>query len=317
MANRNEDCEMVESMVSSMTGFGKGEREAPWGRVVVEVKSLNHRYLDVAVRSPRELAWVENAVRSRIKERFRRGRVEATISVKWLPESRVKQVTIDNAWYMAYHSSLKELGEKLGISPRYWQLAISFALADAIKDAEPEIDASSVGEAIMGALEEALMRTDEARRAEGSAISRELLDRASRILANLEEISLRAPKVAEEHRTKLRLRLQELLGGVPGIDGAGRLDESRLATEIALMAQACDVSEEISRASAHLNALVGVLGGVSEDELVGRRIEFILQEVLREVNTLSAKANDYEISERAVLIKAELERMREQAQNLA
>lgn len=290
-------------MIRSMTGFGRGEAAAGPYRVRVELRSVNHRFFEFSARLPSALwAW-EEPLRRRVAERVQRGRVDAAVHLE--VEGGARRLRVDKPLVLAYHSALEEIRRDLRLPGEITLDLLArrpelFVFED---HAAPDDAAVSALEA---AADEALAQLVAAREAEGQALVADMLAALDRIESHVAAIAERAPALPVEHRERLERRLAE-------VHGLPELDPNRLAAELALLAERLDVSEELVRLRSHVARLRETLTGGGP---VGRRCEFLLQEANREVNTLGSKAQDAAVSARIVELKVELEKLREQAQNL-
>lgn len=294
----------MKSLISSMTGFGRAEVESSVGRVVIEVRSVNHRYFDVEIRAPRLLRSKELVIRKMLSEQFRRGRLEVYITFEPSFAFDGVRARIDRPYAVAYHKALKELVEELGVNAA-WEEAFLHHANEFISLDEEIAAEGATWIAVECALNEAIADLKRSRLAEGERLFSVMRECIDRVAARLSEIEGYTPSIVETFRSRLAKKLADL---EPGI-----VDPARLATEVALLAERADITEEISRAKSHLEALRSTL---ESDDVAGRRMEFIVQELSREVNTMGSKANDYEVSRLVVDMKGELEKLREQAQNI-
>jgi uncharacterized protein (TIGR00255 family) len=290
----------------SMTGFGRAEAAGPAATVSVEARSVNHRHLDVAVRLPRPLAAFEPDVRRLIQARLERGRVDVTVQLGPAPGQAAQKVRVDGALAAEYLAQARELGRAVGLAGDVtltWLLERPLVVrAEESEAPGPEALWPPLGEALGRALDELVAR----RTAEGAALGAELAGLAAALEAHVELIAGRAPAAVERYETRLRERIAALLGE------AAR-DEARVLTEVAVWAEKTDVREELTRLRAHLAQLGALLGAGGA---VGRPLDFLVQELHREVNTIASKADDLEMSQAALAAKGVVEKIREQAQNL-
>jgi uncharacterized protein (TIGR00255 family) len=291
-------------MIKSMTGYGRGEWQEDEKRVEVEVKSFNHRYLDISPHLPRRLNSLEAQVRNVIKQRVSRGRVEVSVQIE--DSSLVEQrLELDVPLARDYHLALKTLQQELGI-PGEIRLETLANFRDIFTRKEVETDLEREWASLQTALEAALRSLEQMRQDEGLALRGDFLGRLAAIEGMAREIEKKAPLALEACRDRLAERVQELSRGLP-------IDEARLAQEVAYLAERSDITEELVRIRSHLNQFREVLDG---SEPAGRKLEFLLQEINREANTIGSKASDAGIAQVAVEIKSELEKMREQVQNV-
>ena len=292
-------------MIRSMTGFGTADAQTLTGRLTVEIRSLNHRFGEVLVRLPRDLAPLEDRVRGSVQSRVLRGRVEVTI-MREERGARSKSVRPDIELARAYAQALRELSDVLGVAGEM-SLSQLAALPDVIKVEETREDLERLWPELARAVNEATSALVAMREAEGRRLVDDLAPRLDRIEEHVAAAAARSRVAALEYGQRLRERIQQMLGEVP-------VEESRLATEIAVFAERVDVSEEVTRLRSHVaqfrQELSDAVGAV------GRKLEFVLQEMGREANTIGSKANDLEITRAVIAIKGELESMREQVQNV-
>ncbi|HOB19918.1 MAG TPA: YicC family protein [Candidatus Atribacteria bacterium] len=291
-------------MVLSMTGFGRGKAEEANREVSIEIKTVNHRYLDVNLRLPRAMSFLEEIIRKTIQEKLTRGRVEVYASYVNNAPNRIT-VTLNEALAESYITGLKSLAEKHNLNPSFDISAIA-GIEDIFTITEAEEDSGLLQELTEKALAEALDTLSQMREKEGSYLAEDIISRADLIDSMVTGIEKRSPLVVEEYRKKLEARIKELLKSTD-------LDEIRFNTEVAYFAERSNITEEIIRLKSHLNQLKQTMekGGV-----VGRKLDFIVQEMNREINTIGSKSNDIEITGMVVDIKSEIEKIREQIQNI-
>ncbi len=292
-------------MIRSMTGFGTGETLTPAGRFTIEIRSVNHRFSEVLVRLPRDLSALEDRVRAAVQARVLRGRVEVTI-LREERGSRPKTVKCDPDLARAYAQALRELADVLGVSGSIG-LSEVVALPDVIKVEETREDVELLWPELSGAVGRSVEVLVAMREAEGRRLAADLLGRLGRIEELTRTVEARARTAAADYAQRLRQRIAELLRDVP-------VDENRLATEIVIFAERVDVSEEVTRLRSHLAQFESDVANA--DGAIGRRLEFVLQEMGRETNTVGSKASDLEITRAVIAIKGELESLREQVQNV-
>ncbi|MDQ7843239.1 MAG: YicC/YloC family endoribonuclease [Armatimonadota bacterium] len=292
-------------MIRSMTGYGRAEVHTLLGRFTVEMRSVNHRFGEILVRLPRDLAALEDRVRAVVQERVLRGRVEVTI----LREDRAprpRSVRADLELAAAYAQALRELAAALGV-PNAVSLAQIAAYPDVLRVEETKDDLEALWPDLATAVRAAAADLVEMREAEGRRLAQDLETRLSRLEELGVVVERRSRDAVGEYAARLRERIRQLLGEVP-------VDEHRLAAEVAIFAERSDVSEEVTRLRSHIAQFRQELARA--EGAVGRRLEFVLQEMGREVNTTGAKANDLEITRAVIAMKGELESMREQIQNV-
>ena len=287
----------------SMTGFGKGEYREGGLCVTVELKSVNNRFLDLAVKCPHALAPFEEDVRALLRSRFARGRIDVFVSMTDLRE-KPKTPRVDFALAEGYVSAAKALSERFPEAENDVSLAFLLRLPDVVRFEEEEGEDGALKPALLAAAEKAADALSAMRRAEGERLKEDVLKRGKEIASLRDAISERAPLVAEEYRKKLTERMNEYLGG--------KVDETRILTEAALFADKCSIDEELIRLSSHIKELFRI----AEEETVGRKLDFLIQEFNRECNTVCSKSNDAAITALALKMKNEIEKVREQIQNL-
>jgi uncharacterized protein (TIGR00255 family) len=290
--------------VRSMTGYGTGVADLGRGRLVVEARAVNHRFLDVLVRFPPEIAeqaWASEAVVRRLAER---GRIEITARVEGTVGG---EVVIDLDRARAAYRSLVAFRDEL--SPGEPVPLYLLASVPGLFTAAEAPDAGQVRQAVEQATEQACLQLGQMREVEGEALAADLSKRIERLLELTCPIDARCPAAVAGYREKLRSRIQNLVQDCEIIPDPGRLEH-----EVALFADRSDISEEITRLRSHCEQLRDILS--TESGPTGRRIEFLLQEMVREVNTIGSKTSDLEITRPVIELKTEIERMREQAHNI-
>jgi uncharacterized protein (TIGR00255 family) len=293
-------------MVKSMTGYGRGEFEESGLKWVVELKSVNHRFLEVSPSLPRHLWALEDQIRKLIKSRLARGRVDVQLSWEGRTE-RPLTVRLDAAMSAEIKSLLRSLAESLP-EPEPVRLAHLLHFADLIIAKERQTqDIEEIWQAVSQALSQALEALEVMRSYEGAALAEETQGHLDQVRTELQRIKTQAELVPGLWQEKLQARLEELLAE------AAPVDEGSLVQEIAFLAERRDIQEELTRLESHVAQFQEALLGPSP---VGRKLEFLLQEMLRETNTIGVKAGDLDISQAVVAIKGLLERLREQVQNI-
>ncbi len=291
-------------MIRSMTGYGIGQKVISLGRVTAEARSHNHRYLDISLRMPKKLYPLETRIKEMVKAHFSRGRFDISIEMDSGGKDQFKlEPNIEVA--QMYVHALESLKSKLNITGKV-TLDLVSRVKDVITAKEVEGDVNPPWEEISGVLLSCLDALEAMRESEGRNLFLDLEGRLKRIARHMEEVKGQSPLVLEAYRRRLSERLAEMAEGV-------EIDSSRLNQEVAYFADRSDITEEVVRIDSHLRQFGQML---KSDEPIGRKMEFLLQEIHREVNTVSAKANDVVISQKVVEIKGELERIREQIQNI-
>ncbi len=288
----------------SMTGFGRGEAAGSDHGWTVELRSVNHRFLDCKIMLPKQLAVLEERVRHRVAAGHERGRVELMCSLRQERQSAIRPV-LDLPLAREYNACLQQLVEELDL-PEEPRLEHMLQFRDIISLREESPDQEALWQSLCQAVDGAVEGCCRMREQEGQTLARDLRERLTSFEATLEQLALRLPEVRQQREQALRERLERSLAGLA-------LDPARLAQEAAILVDKSDVTEELVRLRSHIGQFVGFL---ALDEPVGRRLDFLLQEFLREVNTLASKIADAAIAQLTVELKNEIEKIREQVQNL-
>lgn len=286
----------------SMTGYGSGQRPLRGGTLTVEARSVNHRFLEASVRGPRWSLALEGEVREAIKARFARGRFDVYIR---LDETANGVPALDPAAARAFVDSFRKLGRELGL-PGEVDLPLLAAFRDALRPQEPSFAEEELRGPLLGALGEALDALGGMRRREGSALDRDLLGHLGEVERICAEVRERVPEAREAIQARLRERLARLAEGLA-------LDAGRLEQELIYAAERGDISEELSRLASHIAQFRGMLAAPGP---AGRKLDFLVQEMNREANTIASKSSDLPLTQRAVDLKSAIERIREQVQNV-
>ena len=287
----------------SMTGFGKANFTADGVTVSVELKSVNNRFLDVSLRSPRALSPFEELVRSLVRENISRGHVDVFLSFIDTRE-REKKLFLDKAALRAYLTAANAIKEEFPDLTNDVTVSYLLRLPDVMRTEEAEEADGAVKAALVGAVQIALNGCKTMRKEEGERLKRDLLSRVARVEELTAAILSRAPLVASEYRKKITERMEEYL--------KGKVDETRILTEAAIFSDKCNIDEELTRLTVHIASF----REIAEGEIVGRKLDFLVQEFNRECNTICSKSNDKAITAFALDMKNEIEKIREQIQNL-
>lgn len=290
-------------MLRSMTGFGDGNASRDGEEIAVELRSVNHKFCEVKVRISRELASLEPQVVKTVKDRLARGAVEITVKRRSATATGTVPV-VDVGLAREYHRAFSQLRDALGLRDEI-SLKDLAAMSGVIRMDEPAVDLQAGASAIGHALEQALAKLMEMRKVEGAAIRADLSARLGLVEVGVEEITQWVPAAVEEYRARLADRIAEL--------SKGPVDPQRLVQEVAYFAERTDVAEEMTRLRSHLGQFRALL---DSPEPAGRKMDFLVQEMHREINTTGSKSQHPQISTRVVALKAELERIREQVQNV-
>ena len=291
-------------MIKSMTGFGRGEYAKDSKEFTVEIKTVNHRYSDVFIKMPRQIGFLEDKVRELVGKAISRGKIDVFITYYNYSDDS-KYVTFDEALAKTYISAVEALRDKFGLKDDISVSLIS-KYPDVLKVEQNEEDEEILWSMLRIATENALASLVTMRGNEGEGLKNVLLERATYIEEVIAEISTRAPEVPKEYKSKLETRIKDLLE-------QQAIDENRLSMEIAVFADRCSIDEELVRLASHIGQMREAL---SMNQPVGRKLDFLIQEMNREVNTIGSKANDLSITRNVVEIKSEIEKIREQVQNI-
>ena len=293
-------------MIRSMTGYGRAEAAGSRLAISVECKSVNHRHLDVALKLPRALSALELDARRLVQSAVQRGRVDVSVSLSPIEGAHLSSLTVDLAQAREYAAMARQLAHDLSLDGGpglAWLLEQPGVVS---RESEPSLRPEDAWPLLEQALRRALDELVARRQAEGDALARELQALAETLGAQTDLIAERAPLAVERRAARLRERIQSLLADTA-------VDETRVLTEVAVWAEKTDISEELARLRAHLEQLARLL---DDGGTVGRTLDFLIQEMNREVNTVGSKADDLEISQAVIAAKSTLEKLREQTQNI-
>ncbi len=294
-------------MIRSMTGYGAAEHTSDQARIAVEMRSVNNRSLKLSQRTPEGLGAAEPVIERLVRKHVHRGTVKVTLAVE--PCGAGARAPINQEVLAAYWKDLAALGERFGLGGTEAPLAALLALPGVVGDERSLLTGlEDLPARIEKVVAEALERLDAMREAEGEATAKDMRDALDRIEHRLEAVRSRAPAVIEEYRRRLQERAEALLDGVEI-----PLDDSGLAREVAFFAERSDINEELARMASHVAQYRELLAGTGP---AGRRLEFLAQEMSREVNTIGAKSSDAEIAADVVEMKVQVDRLREHAQNV-
>jgi uncharacterized protein (TIGR00255 family) len=289
-----------------MTGYGKAEAVLAGRKFTMEMKSVNHRFLEISLRLPGMLLPLEGEIKKRIGEQFSRGRIEATLRVDGDGNAENEgRFTLNLPLVRNYHALLRQLKEEFHLGDEI-TLAMMAGFRDAFVPAETVQDPATLWEGLSKILADAIRTLTEMRDKEGESLKRDLTARLDLIAGFLEGIAGRAPQVVLDYQKRLTDRVRELTGGMV-------IDEARLLQEVAIMAEKSDITEEVVRFRSHIGQFTDLLGGA---DAAGRKIDFLIQEMGREINTIGSKSGNAEISRSVIEIKSELAKLREQVQNI-
>lgn len=290
-------------MLLSMTGFGTGRANADGEELSVEIRAVNHKYCEVKARLPRELSSLELALTRAIKQRLTRGAIDVLVKRHTAASAGVPRV--DTALAREYFRALQELAAELRV-PQQMAVMDLASQPGVVRLEEREVSLDLATKAMLAAAGQALDSVTQMRRAEGEAIRADLSARLEAVESVAREIAALAPTAVEEYRRRISERVAELAKGVP-------IEPQRLAQEVAFFGERTDIAEEMTRLASHIEQFRALL---ASEEPAGRKLEFLVQEMHREINTAGSKSQSSEITSRVVSAKAELERIREQVQNV-
>lgn len=291
-------------MITSMTGFGR--QQAAWsdGAVMVEVRSVNHRFLETSIRLPKTMTSLEEIFKKTIQQHCARGRVDLTVILQG-NRGNIRSLQLDAGLAKQYHEALRTLQRTLKLKGSI-DIGMMAGLRDLLVLSEQPTDDRKLTKLVEKLGRKAVLDMANMRKKEGALLADDIRDRLKRLRESKTEVSARAPMVAQEAFERMKVRIEKLLGdSIP--------DLPRLNQELALYADRCDITEELVRLDAHM---IQFDRTIQRLEPVGKTLDFLLQEMGREVNTIGSKANDAGITVEVVRMKAELERLREQMQNV-
>lgn len=293
----------VEMMVMSMTGFGRSKMDSAAFSVSVEVKTVNHRFCEMNIRMPRQFLKIEDKLKKKLNEHLQRGRVEVYVTIEG--EGAVsRKVQVDWKLLEEYYQFINQAREKYDIQGNI-TLQDLLNQNDLIHIEESDAGNEELENLILAATEEAVLVLKQMRAAEGEELRKDLQKYLSLLSSDIMELKQYAPLVVSAYKERLQKRMQEFV--------QGQVDESRLLTEVAVFADKVDINEELARLNSHIQQFSQTL---DEQEPIGRKLDFLVQEMNREANTIGSKANDSAIAKKVVDIKSLLEKMKEQVQNI-
>ena len=293
-------------MIKSMTGFGRSEYTDGKRNITVEIKSVNHRYSDISIKMPRRYGFAEDKVKNAVKERIRRGKVDVSIMVENITENDVN-IKLNTMIAKQYYENLLELRKEFSVEG---DITLQFlaGLPDVMKAIPDVEDEEEITKAILIAVAEAAANLEKMRAVEGEKLAEDLIAKGRNIRSILDKIAERAPQVSIDYTARLRERITELIGG------SIEVPEDRILVEAAIFADKCAIDEEITRLGSHLIQLENIVTKSTQPD--GKKLDFLVQEMNREANTIGSKANDITITGYMLEIKSEIEKIREQVQNI-
>jgi len=287
-----------------MTGFGRGEHIGKVKQIIVEIKAVNHRYGEVQIKIPRQYSSLEEPIKKYILNNISRGRIEAFIKVEETG-NKARKLMVDKDLALAYYKVLREVAT---ITETSFDIGVAqlVQFPEVLELEESEEEMKFIWEDMLPALHEAMLVLVEMREKEGQELRNDLIERVDLLQRFHGKIKEKSVRVVEIYREKLAGRLKEILE-------EGKIDQDRLTMEVAIFAERCNIDEELVRLDSHF---IQFTQSLDKDTAVGRKLDFLVQEMNREVNTIGAKANDLEITNCVVEMKSELEKIREQVQNI-
>ena len=293
-------------MIKSMTGFGRSEYTDGKRNITVEIKSVNHRYSDISIKMPRRYGFAEDKVKNAVKEHIRRGKVDVSIMVENITENDVN-IKLNTMIAKQYYENLLELRKEFSVEG---DITLKFlaGLPDVMKAIPDVEDEEEITKAILIPVAEAAANLEKMRAVEGEKLAEDLIAKGRSIRSILDKIAERAPQVSIDYTARLRERITELIGG------SIEVPEDRILVEAAIFADKCAIDEEITRLGSHLIQLENIVTKSTQPD--GKKLDFLVQEMNREANTIGSKANDITITGYMLEIKSEIEKIREQVQNI-
>ena len=293
-------------MVKSMTGFGRGEYSDGKRNVTCEIRTVNHRYADITVKMPKRYSFAEETVKSIVKEKIRRGKAEVSLMFEYLTEADIT-IRLNEPVAEQYLVNLQKMQQVYGVTGDI-DLQLLSSMPEVLKTIPDVEDEEEIVAVISEAARRAAEAVDAMRATEGERLAEDLLQRGELIRDYVKKIDARAPMVAQEYVQKLKDRISELL------EGSAEIPEERILTEAAIFADKANITEELVRLDSHMKQLRQIL--TSSEGPIGKKLDFLVQEMNREANTIGSKANDLEITSLMLDAKSEIEKIREQVQNI-
>jgi len=293
-------------MIKSMTGFGRSEYNDGKRNIIVEIKTVNHRYADISVRMPRRYSFVEDKVKNTIKEKIKRGKIDVSIMVENLTENDVN-IKLNTMIAQQYYDNLKELQSQFELTGDI-TLQYLAGMPDVLKAVPDVDDEEEMTKCILQPVRDAAANLESMRMVEGEKLAQDLMMRADIIKDLVDRIEERAELVPKAYTEKLRERIQELIGN------SVTVPEDRILVEAAIFADKCNITEELTRLNSHMDQMKSIIEKSSQPD--GKKLDFLVQEMNREANTIGSKANDITVTNLMLQVKAEIEKIREQVQNI-
>ena len=293
-------------MVKSMTGFGRAEYNDGKRNIIVEIKAVNHRYCDISVQMPRRYSFAEETVKAMVKEVARRGKIDVSILVENITEDDTT-VRLNTMAAKQYYDNLKELREAFDVSGDI-TLSMLASMPDVLKAVPDVEDEEEIRRSLSVPVAQAAQKLNEMRIAEGAKLAEDIIHRGRLIRDMVAQVEKRSPGVVSEYTQRLKERICDLMGG------AVEVPEDRILVEAAIFADKCNVTEELVRLNSHILQLENIITKSNQPD--GKKLDFLVQEMNREANTMGSKASDIELVSAVVSLKSEIEKIREQVQNI-
>lgn len=296
-------------MIKSMTGFGRGQYTDGQKTITVEIRAVNHRYCDIYVKMPRRYSFAEEKIKAEVKKRLSRGKIEIGVTIDAFGTTDT-DIRLDKALAAKYYDALSDLNDSFDFAMMSGGLSLSLLakMPDVIKSVPAEEDEEEMLRCLLAATTKAVDDICQMREVEGAKLAEDIAMRADIISGIRDSIEVRAPKIEVEYAAKLRARIEELLEGI------AEVPEERIALEAAVFADKANITEELVRLQSHIDQLRSFLA--TEEDAIGKKMDFLIQEMNREANTIGSKSNDKEITSLMLDLKAEIEKIREQVQNI-
>lgn len=293
-------------MIKSMTGFGRSEYTDGKRSIIVEIKSVNHRYSDITVKMPRRYSFAEDRLKGVVKDIARRGKIDVSIMVENITEDDTN-IRLNHMVAKQYYDNLRELQNEFEVGG---DITLQFlaTLPDVMKAIPDVEDEEAIYKSLEIPVRGAAKKLDEMRTLEGAKLAEDIIQRGEYIRIRVKEIEVRSPEVTRSYADKLKERIKELIGT------NATIPEDRILVEAAIFADKCSITEELVRLDSHIIQLNSIISKSNQPD--GKKLDFLVQEMNREANTIGSKANDIEITNKVLEIKSEIEKIREQVQNI-
>jgi uncharacterized protein (TIGR00255 family) len=293
-------------MIKSMTGFGRGEHSDGKRNIIIEIKAVNHRYSDISVKMPRRYSFAEDRIKNMVKDIAKRGKIEITLIVENLTEDDMR-IRLNEMVAQQYYDNLVLLKSKFDVAG---EITLNFLanMPDVLRSIPDVEDEEQIMQAILIPVKIAVEKLDEMRSIEGKKLSEDIISRGELIRTYVDKISKESSTVALTYTNKIKERIKDLIGG------SIEIPEDRILLEAAIYADKCSITEELVRLDSHIIQLESIISKSNQPD--GKKLDFLVQEMNREANTIGSKANNVEITNVVIEIKSEIEKIREQVQNI-